>query len=87
MSGGYDGQITNSPTEWNIYRGLVGNPEGKRPLGRLGHRPEDNIKMGFRKNIIEKRMDSSGSGQRAVTGSCGDKKEPLVSTKCFEFLE
>ena len=28
-----------------IYRILVGKPEGKRPLGRLTHRWEDNIKM------------------------------------------
>jgi len=28
-----------------IYRVLVGKPEGKRPLGRLSRRWEDNIKM------------------------------------------
>jgi len=28
-----------------IYRALVGKPEGKRPLGRLRRRWEDNIKM------------------------------------------
>jgi hypothetical protein len=28
-----------------MYRVLVGKPEGKRPLGRLRHRWEDNIKM------------------------------------------
>ena len=28
-----------------VYRVLVGNPEGRRPLGRPGHRWEDNIKM------------------------------------------
>ena len=27
------------------YRVLVGKPEGQRPLGRPGHRWEDNIKM------------------------------------------
>ena len=27
------------------YRVLVGKPEGKRPIGRLRHRWEDNIKM------------------------------------------
>jgi len=27
------------------YRVLVWGPEGKRPLGRLSHRCEDNIKM------------------------------------------
>jgi hypothetical protein len=28
-----------------VYRGLVGKPEGKRPLGRPRSRWEDNIKM------------------------------------------
>jgi len=28
-----------------VYRFFVGNPEGKRPLGRPRHRWEDNIKM------------------------------------------
>jgi hypothetical protein len=28
-----------------VYRVLVGEPEGKRPLGRSGCRWEDNIKM------------------------------------------
>jgi hypothetical protein len=27
-----------------VYKGLVEKPEGKRPLGRLGHRWEDNNK-------------------------------------------
>jgi hypothetical protein len=32
----------------NAYRILVGNPEGKRPLGRPTRRWEDNIKMNLR---------------------------------------
>jgi hypothetical protein len=28
-----------------VYRVLVGKPEGDRPLGRLGCRLEDNIKV------------------------------------------
>jgi hypothetical protein len=31
----------------NIYRNLVGNPEGKRPLRRPGRRWEDNIEIGL----------------------------------------
>jgi hypothetical protein len=31
----------------NVYRLLVGNPEGKRPLGRPRCRWMDNIKMGL----------------------------------------
>jgi len=33
----------------HVFRILVGNPEGKRPLGRPRHRWEDNIKMDFQK--------------------------------------
>jgi hypothetical protein len=32
----------------NAYKILVGKPEGKRPLGRPGHRWRDNIKMELR---------------------------------------
>ena len=28
-----------------VHKGLVGKPEGKRPLGRTKHRWKDNIKM------------------------------------------
>jgi hypothetical protein len=31
----------------NVYRLLVGKPEGKRPLGRPRHRWIDNIKKGL----------------------------------------
>jgi hypothetical protein len=33
----------------NTYKILLEKPEGKRPLGRLGRRWEDNIEMGLRK--------------------------------------
>jgi hypothetical protein len=33
--------------KWNVYRLLVGKPEGKRPLGRPRRRWIDNIKMGL----------------------------------------
>jgi hypothetical protein len=29
----------------NSYRVLIGNPEGKKPLGRFRRRSEDDIKM------------------------------------------
>jgi hypothetical protein len=32
----------------NAYRLLIGEPEGKRPLGTLRRRWEDNIKMHLR---------------------------------------
>jgi hypothetical protein len=36
-----------------IYRVLVGRSEGKRPLGRLRRRWEDNIKMDLRETGID----------------------------------
>jgi hypothetical protein len=42
--------------ERNVHRVLVGKPEGKRPLGRPGHRWEDHIKMDLQE----------------VGGGCGD---------------
>jgi hypothetical protein len=44
------GHVVHIGKRGGIYRVLVGKPEGKRPLGRLRHRWEDNIKT------------SSGSG-------------------------
>jgi hypothetical protein len=34
--------------ERKVYKVLVGNPEGKRPLGRPRHRWEDGIRMDLR---------------------------------------
>jgi hypothetical protein len=34
--------------ERNVYRVLMGKPEGKRPLGRPRHRWEDDIRMDLR---------------------------------------
>jgi hypothetical protein len=57
--------------ERKVYRVLMGKPEGKRPLGRPRHRWEDQIEkdlweIGWRKC----RLDSVGSGQGPVAGSC-----------------
>jgi hypothetical protein len=37
----------------NVYRVLVGRPEGKRPLGRPRRRWEDNIKIDLREIGID----------------------------------
>jgi hypothetical protein len=39
------GSISTNEEKKNVYRLLVGNPEGKRPLGRPRRRWVDNIKM------------------------------------------
>jgi hypothetical protein len=39
------GHLAQVGEKRNVYRLLVGKPEGKRPLGRLRHGWIDNIKM------------------------------------------
>jgi hypothetical protein len=42
------GHVARIGEKRNAYRILVGNPEGKRPLGRPKRRGVDNIKMDLR---------------------------------------
>jgi hypothetical protein len=42
---GWSGHVARMGEKRNVYRLLVGNPEGKRPLGRPRRRWVDNIKM------------------------------------------
>jgi hypothetical protein len=37
--------------ESNVYKVLMGKPEGKRPLGRPRHRWEDGIRMDLREIV------------------------------------
>jgi len=43
------GHVTRILDRGGAYRDLVGKLEGKRPLGILRHRWEDNIKMDLQK--------------------------------------
>jgi hypothetical protein len=46
-----------------LYKVLVGKPEGKRPLGRPRHRWEDGIRMDLREiGCRECGLDTTGSG-------------------------
>ena len=41
----WPGYVARMGERRRVYRVLVGKPEGKRPLGRLRHRWEGNMKM------------------------------------------
>ena len=56
-----------------VHKVLVGKPEGKRPLGRLRRRWEDNIKM----NLQER---GSGCGEWMGLAQDRDRWRALVST-------
>ena len=55
-----------------VHRVLVGKPEGKRPLGRLRHRWEDNIKMDL--------WEVGGSGDWMELAQDRDRWRALVNT-------
>jgi hypothetical protein len=56
-----------------VYRVLVGNPEGKRPLGRPRRRWEDNIKMDLQEV-------GGGRGDWMVLAQDRDRWRALVGT-------
>jgi hypothetical protein len=60
------GHVARMRAKRNTYRILVGNSEGKRPLGRPRHRWVDNIKMDLREigwdGMGWYELDRSGSG-------------------------
>jgi hypothetical protein len=47
------GHVARMGERRGVYRALVGNPEGKRPLGKPRHRREDNIKLDLREIGID----------------------------------
>jgi hypothetical protein len=55
------GHVARMGEKKNAYRILVGNPEGKRPLGRPRRRWVDNIKMNLRDRMGWYGLDRSGS--------------------------
>jgi hypothetical protein len=71
----------------NSNRILVGNPQGKRPLGRPRRRWVDNIKMDLRDRMGWWGLDRSCSGYGPLEGSCERGNEPSGSIKPWEVLE
>jgi hypothetical protein len=70
------------------YNILVGRPEGRRPLGRLRRRWEDNIKMDVREigfgDVDWIHLAQDRGRWRA---SCEHGDEPSGSIKCGKFFD
>jgi hypothetical protein len=56
------GHVARMMERRGAYRASVGKPDGKRQLGRLRHRWEDNVKIDLREVGWWDRLDRSGSG-------------------------
>jgi hypothetical protein len=66
--------------ERNVYRVLMGKPEGNRPLGRSRRGGEDGIRMDVREiGLGECRLDPVGSGYGPVSDSYEYGDEPSGS--------
>ena len=72
----------------NVYRVLVGKPEGNRSLGRRRCRWEPNIKMDIEVGKGDKwyGLDLSGSGYSQVVNCCKYGNESFGPVKCGDFL-
>ena len=53
------GDVARMRVRRSVYRVLVGKPEGKRPLGRIRLRLEDNIKMVLKEVVMASWTGSS----------------------------
>jgi hypothetical protein len=69
----WGGHVARMGEGRGVYRVLVGGPEGKRPLGRPGHRWEDNVKLDLREVEL---MGRTGFGWLRIGSSGG-----LLSTR------
>jgi hypothetical protein len=68
------GHVARMGEERNVYRVLIGKPEGKRPLERPWRRWEDGIRMDH-----ECRLNPAVSGYGPVSGCCECGDEPSCS--------
>ena len=69
----------------DVYRVLVGKPEGKRALGRPRCRWEDNIKMDLQEvGCVGMAWIELAQDRNSI---CECVNEPSGSIKCEEFLD
>jgi len=81
------GHVARMGEERGVYRVLLGNPEGRRPLGRPRRRWVDNSRMD-RQEVGCGYMDWIGLAQdRQVADACECGNEVLGSVKYREFLD
>ena len=70
----------------DVYRLWVEKPGGKRQIGRLRHRLEDNIKIDLKAIGGILLTGFSGSEQGQVVVSCELNNDPADSVTCAESL-
>ncbi|KAJ4432824.1 hypothetical protein ANN_21463 [Periplaneta americana] len=77
----WTGHVARTGETRNVYKMLVGRPEGKRPFGRPRCRKEDNIKMDLREVGYDGRVWITLLRTGTDGGLCEGGNEPLGSSK------
>jgi hypothetical protein len=77
------GHVVRMREKRNVYRLLVGKPEGKRPLGRPRHRRVHNIRV----DLVETGLRGVDWIGLAQESSCKCSNEPTGSIICWEIIE
>jgi hypothetical protein len=79
------GHVARMGEERKVYKVLVGQPEGKSPLGRPRHRWDQNGSYGDWLRGCG--LDSTGSGQGPVEGccECGDESSGSCATELVRY--
>jgi hypothetical protein len=79
------GHVARMGEERKMYKVLVGNPEGKRPLGRPRRRWEDGVRMDLREIGLGVWI-GSGQGPMAGCCECGDEPSGSCATELVSLL-
>jgi hypothetical protein len=72
---------------FHAYRNFIGQPEGKRPLGRYTHKWKDNIKTEFRVKGWGMDWIYLAQDRDYSEGRCKHGNQPSGSIKCLEIPE
>ena len=76
----WEGHVAHMGEDRDVHRVLVGEPEGKRPLGRPRRRWEDNIKMDLQEDGGDREdwmvLAQDRDSWRALVGTMRDFRVP-----------
>ena len=82
-----DGACSTYRERRDVYRVLVGKPDGKRPLEEPVVDEKIILIWIFRKWNVGQGLDRAGSGLVQVADTCECGNVPSGSIKCGEFLD
>ena len=80
------GHVAHIGGRSDIFRFLLGKPEGRRPIGRSGHEWKYKIRVNLQHVVFGMNglaCSGSGKGQLAGTCECGNEPSGSINSKDF----